>query len=1608
MSYKKVIALLLTASITTGNVAATAIAEPIEIEETTEDTSEELDEEEEEAEEDVNDTVIKNDMIKWDDAVLDYNGTDVCSISGTVTYIKDGDEARCAASGEATLDGADVGTHKIVSLSDVVFEDDTLTFDDTDAVYDSISITIKPIPVTVNAVEETIEYGSDQWKAIKEGTEGPDLNLSRLIAIDTEHVPEALADEASSIDLSAVTVHLTLPDGIGTNDDGVVLSVDEENIISGNFEISIGKSAALHVEQETSLNEASIWNMIMVSEDAKLDGTEGAYQNEDGIIYLKGGSSIPFSVTDDTKKEGLYDQVVFFDDGTDVGNHLSEEMLQHETVTVALKNSESGAMSKDYAIPSQKILSDTEIPSVSLTFDKEDQTDVEIANKKFKIFKNESATAMIEGKDAHSGVSKIEYAIMEPKSAVERIDDLPDFNTIDTWEELPEDGRVEVSTPKTAVIYIRITDHVGNVGYYVSKDGAILEEDAPTVSILLPETEYKTTDGVPLYDMGKITGKIKVSDEIGDVYSGLKVIDWEVNEENKGTFEEAGSANAEETFEMNLADDNAITLSAEAYDRSGNHTKETTTFAVDTTAPILNGSWDNEDVSNGSYFNKSRTFTLSIDDQNFVEDGLLFTVNGDTYLFSELNSVPGITTRKISETEYQISFGAEEEIDQTYEFAVEGTDLAGHTAVYEPTKDTDHTFTIDQISPSKPEILFYRDGELVTGISTNAERPSYFNTKLEASVSMMEQHMEGGSVEVALTRNGRRLAIDSLEDLSTWIHNGADHHHNGMIFDDGIYSLAIRVTDAAGNSSESATYHVVKDTNAPELSLYLDGEEYTANEFSTFVNFGLYKNSSINAHLVAADDTAGIRSISYVIAPQSSNQSLLVPSVSTLESWDWTDGDRFTITPNQQSLIYARAIDRAGNITYISSRHGIIAETTAPNVTITLPNAPGTTDGSLPLYAGNVDCTLSVNDASGSVHSGLRSVGWEVLNNGTITQSGQYPVSGRPQVFSETPTINAGLNNSNNVVIRVTATDYAGNTTVTERRLAIDTTAPKIEISFDKNDAKNGSYYNETRTATVRVTERNFNAALVNLNLRNTKDVAMGEWQTSGSGDQTIHTRTITFANDGDYQLAASLSDRAGNRSNQATTSAFTIDKTNPVISISSADARRYSNETRRIVVTVNEHNFNAALIEKTITAILDGQGIQAPSISAWTHNGDIHTAYIDFDQDGDFALRITGKDLAENQGNTVSQEVFTIDKTAPSIHFEHVSDGQSYRGDLKPLIRFSDRNILLRSTTFTLHRAGAEDVDVTSDLRKISETEGSLTLSDIKKLIANDGYYTLTVSARDRAGNITQETIHFRVNRFGSQYGMGGRTKERLDDYYVPAGSGLVFTEKNVNELKEYHVTLAVNGEVSELKEGDDYIISHEVDSEGWYQYTYRLRKTLLEQDGIYEVEIRSVDEAGNEQSNKLKNMPISFAVDETAPTVVLSGITNGDIINASKVDYTITVSDNLAMKEVIVSENGTEVVKLNQDEIKESAGIILRTLKKSNDWQSIDVTARDLAGNEFKMETVKVLLTENATVIETEEVKQKTQNNLPWIGGGALAVLAGVIAMLGWKKKRKEKKKD
>lgn len=229
-------------------------------------------------------------------------------------------------------------------------------------------------------------------------------------------------------------------------------------------------------------------------------------------------------------------------------------------------------------------------------------------------------------------------------------------------------------------------------------------------------------------------------------------------------------------------------------------------------------------------------------------------------------------------------------------------------------------------------------------------------------------------------------------------------------------------------------------------------------------------------------------------------------------------------------------------------------------------------------------------------------------------------------------------------------------------RFTIDKTAPKIHVALNLNDqVKNKKYFNATRTATVTVTEHNFNAKAFENQLKatlNGKGIAVPSVSAFRQENGTDRwTATVTFVADGDYVLNFKTTDKAGNSYKTvagdfsgAAAQDFTIDKTAPQLTIGGITTNTAYKKVPTIVV--KEADNNASTITSSVVGTcFDSQSKMAKrTVKVSAKNSGQLTAdhqlqntvtYTAVEQDGYYIVTAQSVDMAGNQSQ-VQRKVFT------------------------------------------------------------------------------------------------------------------------------------------------------------------------------------------------------------------------------------------------------------------------------------------------------------------------------------------------------------------------------
>lgn len=1125
----------------------------------------------------------------------------------------------------------------------------------------------------------------------------------------------------------------------------------------------------------------------------------------------------------------------------------------------------------------------------------------------------------------------------------------------------------------------------------------VFDESVPTVEWSCAEpngNEYYNSD---------VVLDVTVSDP-GD-YSGIKSVEYEIfipdkeKQPQKGTLysddeeipKKENKCRSSITVNAELFNSDGVAIKVKVKDWAENEEEYTKNINIDSISPTVEISFDNNNVKNYKYFDAKRVATVKVTDRmNHFED---------------------------------------------MEIVLNPKDENGN--VIYPQENLKDQFAVNGI------VIYAKDGE-------------------------------GNFIDTIEVDGEKKPAVIFPESYIEWEHDEktVEPTHTSYIeFNaDANYEWFISYTDKADNKADSpsvnqenkAIYDFVVDTTVPYGTVFAIREESPNNpkessELVTDLTFGFWSQKKITVEATSGDDTSPIESIEYYKAKSSTPQDNTVAlDEDALANVTWEEFAGLEITDNEQCTVYLRITDMAGNYKYIST-NGLIVdnqkpveEAISPEITI---NPAQPING---IYNDNVNVAITVTDPTvGGTYSGLKTVRYEVKNMGVTTQEGVlYQINEsddwRPTqkelvpTFSGTITVESATNNSNEIEVIVYAVDNAENPSSNKIDLKIDTTAPTIDISYDNNTADNSKYFKANRTATITVTERNFDAKDVLTKITNTDGTipSIGAWQKvegTGNKDNTKWITTVTYSADGDYTFDIGYTDLAGNACSGAqygtsvAPTDFTVDKTLPVINVSydnnSAQNGKYFKDSRTATVTIKEHNFDVERVKFTQTASKNGSSISIPAAS-WTHSGDTHTARFSYAADGDYTFDVSATDMAGNEseaanyGNSVAGKEFTVDQTIEKPSVTGVENGKAYKDEVIPKISFQDINYDSHEIKLVRTRKGEKNVDVTNEFIKTinKNSQGASGVYDTFAIEPeNDGIYTLTVKMVDKAGNEETEEITFTVNRFGSVY--------EYDDYLVSLISNggsyeqtiegdLIITEYNADRLVGNSLVIEITRDGKPL---DNVIYDVtpgindkvKVGESGWYQYQYTISKDNFKLDGVYKISISSKDASGNSPENSnYEDKNILFRVDSTLPEITSIVGLEESIINAPEVKVNYTVYDTIGLKSIKIMVNGKqlgETITDFGDDLNNYTGFFM--LSESKDIQNVRIIVEDLSGNITDTdaeEFVSAYTFNKAVTVSTKwYIRWFANKPLFWgtvIGGAALLAVLFFIILAKRKKDEEE----
>ncbi len=837
---------------------------------------------------------------------------------------------------------------------------------------------------------------------------------------------------------------------------------------------------------------------------------------------------------------------------------------------------------------------------------------------------------------------------------------------------------------------------------------------------------------------------------------------------------------------------------------------------------------------------------------------------------------------------------------------------------------------------------------------------------------------------------------------------------------DSINELTVYTIDLAGNISNKYTYTVKADYTAPtDISVLFNGEKNGKSLHKITDKNIIYRLFSKENIEVTADADFGISGKSKL------GLMLCKETEDAKDLSKLVNKSSMTIEPNNRGFVFLYAKDKAGNITRVRT-DGFVSDKENPvgqDSEVIDIIAYGANDNGF--FNKDIDITVKAKDAPDNDNfAGLKQITYSVgtADGETLTdkridniEEGELDwqkIEKSASFSKDDILISAKDNESNEAYIRVTAMDKAGNEVTEEKELMIDITLPEITVTYDKNQ-ENSRYYSTDRVAKVEIIEKNFDPEGVKILVTrdgNPYDAAIDGWKM----EEEVNTAYLTFHEDGDYTVTVECTDLADNAAEYTQVDEFTIDQTAPVVEVTYDNMtpwkENYYNTARTATITVEEHNFDEKLFQTEIAP--------TAGISRWSHSEDIHTATIVFAEDGQYTFNLNCTDLAGNEMEPFTQEEFCIDTIAPEITISGVADGSANAGDILPVVTMTDEHYDIEGTEITLTNSKGAQIE----LETVPAGAGnnySYTLNNVNS--QPDEIYTLTAKKTDLAGNETEVSYRFSLNRNGSTYDLSRMSDivEKVYTKYLDM-EDLSVLEMNVDKIEEFSIYVTRNGELlTNSKEGalpaameeDTIYYDTEItgNDETGYQYEYTLYRENFEQEGIYDIIFYSKDRAGNEANSTLtdKGAEITFIVDNTAPTVIINGVESGEFYAEDSKLVNVAVTDNFKLQNAsftLIDEDGKTVETYDYMELaKEDGEVVSISLPNSSKKLSLVYSAADMAGNDRQVLADSEEIPKGFMISTNAWLKFINNEVAVAVTAGTAAVIIAGVGTVGYFRKRK-----
>ncbi|MDE6036196.1 MAG: Ig-like domain repeat protein [Ruminococcus sp.] len=1102
-------------------------------------------------------------------------------------------------------------------------------------------------------------------------------------------------------------------------------------------------------------------------------------------------------------------------------------------------------------------------------------------------------------------------------------------------------------------VYAQVVDNVERKSEFINADGSIVEDKSihditSSVNISAPPTDKRDAENRPLYKES-----ILLEITLNDSFSGIAKIEWSVDGDEKNGIiyiDNQGNPSTDDltiistdrnlvtSAKFNILVENNINgnnVNIKLTDRSGNVSEINEIYSIDTTPPVIQTSFENNDVRNKSHYKAEQKVNIIIYERNFNGSDVHILLNGKE---QHVTWNDDRATVGQDDAKHEASFTISEDGDYTYE--VRYTDRAGNEA---KTFISDE-FTIDTQKPTA-EISFegnYKKisresgEELYFGVPED-NKPNIFNVTAN-DTNGLEYYQVSISDE-----NGNIIEeYDRKYSFSPEPHRIKKHKADEINFNNlksGKYTISVYAVDLAGNEIDTEKNHLTfyVDIDAPEIQ---NSQYRVTDSLLKYFTFGIFGNTTISLSADINDNVTGCgieRASLFWTGKNNTETVAYTPANISGSTYTFNE-----LPVNCEGVPYIEVVDYMGNLnTYYfktvesGSAENNIGELIAnqkTDVLLELEDIQPVVNVSVPetypqynvngeiWYGGDVEYKITAVDRQ----SGLNQI--NVQENGNITTLfSKDNVQFISQRYRDEVEYTYPATEANDYNINVSAVDNAGNITDDNSiTFHIDKENPQIRMFRFENEIDNGSDYERTTygfyfmndtEARVYVADPGVTSGFQSVTL-----LLSGIDNTSQS--TTVPGTSLYTDENGTYasfvipmgfkgKVIAEVIDNVGHSSGNISADGNIIENESIHSQNSSIDISEDISTNNTDANGIPLYNQNIPL---TITVSDQFSGI---SEIEWSVSDDNKSGVISIDNNGnpstaDLTILSTESNLvtavqfnipveSNTNGNTVSvkltdrsgnvsevSKIYSIDKTVPSIEANlvntNVHNESYYTGSQTVNIRITERNF------------NSEDVHVL-----LNGTEQNISWSDVGASIGEDssvhygsfdvtadGDYIYEINYTDRAGNIadTVKSSQFTIDNTQPTADISFDFGDpNIENAYYNKPRTAIFTINEHNYNNNAKITIRKNG----------FDISDTFDLDNWNRRSNSgdvyVQNVTFSENGRYEIDFEVTDMS----DNKIKTSSKGFFIDNDSPVVSVSveNVADGEPSNAKIIEPLVFVED-------------------------------------------------------------------------------------------------------------------